>query len=311
MFKKKQREERAPRRRPDVSLDRSRPAFSYHAQRQRGEDGTVRNRSRVDGSIQLSHSSLRQKLHTLVSANIWWALFTIIFIVLLLVNAFSAVDNPRVILHGTPEQRVLLSSESQYVAHAGAILKSSPAYRLKLTADTDGFNKDFIKKYPEVAAARLQMPLFGQRPEVHITPAAPVLQLTSAQNKTFIIDRTGRAVQVAGAGELSVPKVQDQSGFSIDLGSQVLSSQDVLFIQRLQQQLTTKGVEIDAYTIPSGSRQLLLRTKGKSYIIKFTFEHEVLQQAGAYIATQQKLDSMKVVPAEYIDVRVGDRAFYK
>lgn len=310
MFKKKQREERAPRRRPDISTDRARPAFSYHAQRQRSEDGVTRGRMKLDDSVRLE-SGWRHKARTIVSGNITWALATAALIGLLFLNSFVSVGDPKLVVHGTPEQRVLLDKTSAYSTEAGKILSSSPLYRLKLTADTDGFNETFIKKHPEIASARLEMPLIGQQPVVHITPAVPTMEFVSSRGEVYIVDKTGRIIQAAEPGALNIPRVQDQSSLKVQKGSQALSSRDVSFITRVHSQLSSKGLEVSGYIIPPASRQLIVQIKGKPYTVKFTFEHDVLQQAGALIATQAKLDSMKVTPVEYIDVRVGDRVYYK
>lgn len=310
MFKKKQREERTPRRRPDISADRARPAFSYHAQRQRSEDGSARDRVRLDDSVRFD-IGWRHKVRAIISGNITWALATAALIGILCINSFVSTGNPKVVIHGTPEQRILLDKTSAYTAEAGKILTSSPLYRLKLTADADGFNAVFTKKHPEIASARLEMPLVGQRPVVHITPAVPALEFVSSRGEAYIVDNTGRTIQAAQPGALTIPRVQDQSSLQVRKGLQALSSHDVSFVVRLHNQLSTKGVEVSGYIIPPASRQLIVQVKGKPYTVKFTFEHDVLQQAGALVATLEKLDGMKVTPAEYIDVRVGDRVYYK
>jgi hypothetical protein len=312
MFKKKKPETRLGRRQP-YTATQSRPAFSYHAQRQRAEDGNPRSRLRPDDSIQLSGSSLRVKLRAVVRANIVGVFTAAALVVLLVINALVSVKDPRIVVHGTPDQRVLLYSAKSYEDEARAILTSSPLYRFKVTADTDAFAREFPKKHPEIASAQLRFALFGQRPEVYITPATPALELVSsaAASNTYIIDTTGRVIQAAEPGKLSLPRLQDQSGYQVREGAQALSSRDISFILRLQNQLDAKGIQVKAYSIPPSSRQLHLQVEGKKYNIKYTFENDVLQQAGAHIAVQQKLDSIKVVPVEYIDVRVADRVYYK
>lgn len=311
MFKKKQPKETPGRRRPASTANTTRPAFSYHAARQREESGSARDRVRLDDSLRLDHASnLREKLTQLLMGNVVWSLVAAGVFVLVLLNTSMSVSNAKVVVTGTPDERVLLEPMGVYKKAAHEILQKSFANRLKPVVDTAQFQEEFKKARPEVAIARLEVPLIGQRPIVHITPAKPALELVSS-NQTYVVGEAGSVIAQSNASGLTVPRVQDQSALQARKGEQVLSSGDVRFIQRLQYQLTGANIEVAGYTIPSASRQLYVQQKGKAYIIRFSFEADVLQQAGELIATTRKLDSMKVTPAEYIDVRVPGRVYYK
>ncbi len=65
-------------------------------------------------------------------------------------------------------------------------------------------------------------------------------------------------------------------------------------------------------TLPVGTSELDVRLAGQPYSVKFNLESGTArQQAGTFLATESKLKSQNVTPAEYIDVRVDGRAYYK
>jgi hypothetical protein len=126
------------------------------------------------------------------------------------------------------------------------------------------------------------------------------------------MDKRGRIISVdPNAAPSGLISVIDQSGLSVGLGNQALPAGDVTFLSRLNHQLTGNGYEVVSFTLPAVGRQVDVRLKDKPYYIKFSSAHDVLQQAGAYDAVQKQLEAGKVTPSEYIDVRIGDRVYYK
>ena len=309
MFRKKPA---PPDRRRLNTTDRTqqtRTAFSYHAQRHAHEDGS---RSRVrPGTPKLNGPTLR-KIATHLGANA--LLFSVAagFITVVTTNTFVSSKPPAITFHGTPEQRLLLQDKQVYALEAQTIFQNSFLNRSKLTFNTQSFEQELIKKYPEVAHATVDMPLFGQHPTIHITPSPGVLEFITASGEGYIVDDTGKVVSSATTSHAtSFIRVLDQSGFQAEHGSQILSSRDVSFIIRLQNQMVRHDIKVASYTLRDASRQIDMRITGKPYYVKFSFENDVLQQAGAYVGVQEKLDATKQAPAEYIDVRVGDRVYYK
>jgi hypothetical protein len=310
MFKKKQSKDAAGRRRP-ATTNTTRPAFSYHAARQRDDDGSTRQRVRLDDALQLDHAAgFCAKLTGILMGNVVWSLAAAGVFVLVLVNISMSVSNSQVVIMGTPDERALMQPRATYEKTTDKLLGASFANRFKPTVDARQFQQDFVQAHPEVADVQLEVPLVGQQPTVRIIPAKPALELISSQ-QTYTVGTTGFVIAQSAVGGLAIPRVQDEAALQVRIGEQALSSGDVRFIQRLQYQLAKAGIDVTSYTIPTASRQLHMQQKGKAYTVRFSFEADVLQQAGGLVATTQKLDTMKTTPSEYIDVRLPGRVYYK
>ena len=64
--------------------------------------------------------------------------------------------------------------------------------------------------------------------------------------------------------------------------------------------------------LPVGTSELDVKLTNQPYTVKFNLESGTArQQAGTFLATQAKLQSQNVTPGQYVDVRVGGRAYYK
>ena len=144
--------------------------------------------------------------------------------------------------------------------------------------------------------------------------AEPIILLNSPSG-SYVIDEKGRAIvllqDAPNAQALSLVIVDDQTGLDIQTGQQALSQNDVVFIQALRQQFEASGLQVESMTLPPLAHELHVRIKDVPYVIKFNLVGDPREQAGTYLAVKQKLEQDKVTPAEYIDVRVPERAYYK
>jgi hypothetical protein len=157
----------------------------------------------------------------------------------------------------------------------------------------------------------------SNRPLIHVQPARPALVLAAA-NGSYILNKDGRVLamkeNLPPNNKLSgVPFVTDQSSLRVKLNQQALTGDDIKFIRTIIAQLSAKGIKYDSLVLPAGSRQLDVKITGKPYFVKFNLQDvsKVQEQAGTYLATEKELAKRGITPAQYIDVRLEGRAYYR
>ena len=97
----------------------------------------------------------------------------------------------------------------------------------------------------------------------------------------------------------------------IKTNRQLLSVQDLAFITYLFKELNAHSIKTVTYTLVPNSRELDVKMAANSYIVKYNLENNSKEQVGGYLALKRYLESNKINPSQYIDVRVIGRAYFK
>lgn len=223
--------------------------------------------------------------------------------------------NPKVVTRTAGGNVYFLQATAVYQQTAVAYLSHSLLNRNKLTVDADGLARELTAQYPEIDSASLQLPLIGQQATLTLEPNRPSFILTTTSSAAFLLDDSGRAVistsQITDPGELAVPTLQDKSGTKITLGKQALPKTTVAFIEAFLGYLKAANVEYTDIVLPAAAGELDVTIGGTPYFVKTNLMGEARLQAGTFLAAQGRLAKDKVIPAQYIDVRVPERAYYK
>jgi cell division septal protein FtsQ len=184
--------------------------------------------------------------------------------------------------------------------------------RNKITFDEQIVVAKIQSQFPEVEAVQVELPFISRQPRVRLVISPPAFKLVS-NNRAYIIDSQGFAVATAD----SLPKfpglvtLNDQSGFSVSAGRQVLSRQSVSFIRTLIEQSRRAKVPIASLSLPALPQELDLRTSDQPYFVKFYLGGDVDTETGQFLATRAKFIRDHTAPSEYLDVRVAGKIFYK
>lgn len=297
------------RRQPSANRDRN--VFSYHTNRVPAERA---NRG-VAQDVVISTKSKR-----VVGDKQAWirnipTLGAVIVVVGCILYSFGLTPQAKINFVGTADQESLtLRSKEAYQQGAQDILDNSLLSRTKFTIDTQGFEQEFKQQFPEVADVAITLPIVGRRPIVNISTAQPTLLLAS-QGQTYVLDRRGmvlmKAENLSTQVREKLPIVQDQSAASVEVGKVALPGEDVAFIIEVIEQLRAKGLAVESVTLPARAHQIDMRIAGLPYTVKFSVDTEAREAAGTFLATKARLERDKITPAEYIDVRVEGRSYYK
>lgn len=307
---KQQPEQPAGRRRLHDDYQSERPqAFSYYARRAASEANTGRSEpeaARLKPSI---FAGLRtQKSRLIAAVSLIGAAVVVIFL-----SSLSA--QPKIALIQNTDSAYFLQSPETYAATAQKVLHSSWFNKSKLTVDTTKVAAELKRSYPEIKNATVVLPVVGTAPTVYIEPYRPAFIVTTTSSSAFLLDENGRALvsvsQITDTGELSVPTIQDKSSLVAVLGKQVLPRTTIDFIEEVLRVLEVHAIEESSIVLPPGSSELHIGIAGKPYFVKFNLQGDARQQAGTYVAMKQRLEKDRTAVAQYVDVRVPERAYLR
>jgi hypothetical protein len=229
----------------------------------------------------------------------------------------SLSSSPKVVIRNTASDpgSVFLRERAVYEEASQQVLESSLLNKSKVTIDTAGFDRKMREQFPELSVASVTLPLMGRRPIVELVVVKPAMILSVKNDQTYILDEDGRAImpvnEAKGIGSLQLPVVADESGDSFKTGEGVLTKQAVTFITTFVNQLDAKKVKVSTITLPPLASEVQFKVDGQQYYIKASLMTDARQAAGSYLAMKAKLESDKITPAEYVDVRVDEKVFYK
>lgn len=222
---------------------------------------------------------------------------------------------PKVTLIEDKATAYFLQDKSVYEQAARQSLEKSVFNRNKLTVDASALKLELMQSYPEIKNVSVVMPFIGREPRVFIEPYKPSFMLTTTNSSAYLLDTTGRALvtasQITDVDALEVPVIEDRSGNPVKLGSRALPSTTVRFAQTVLAALKTENVATSNIVLPAAAYELDVSITGTPYFVKFNLLDDALQQSGTYLAVRQRLQKDTIKPAQYVDVRVPERAYYK
>lgn len=275
----------------------SSPVFSYYSSRRSDEDVNARNKARP-----APKGSFLKYTPSIIAA--------VLIIGSLLYCSFINT-RPRIVSTAPPGPTQQLDT-TKYQNGIQDILDDSIFNRSKLTFRSARLQEQIQRQYPELGDVAVTVPLLSRRPIVTISPSPATLILANQQT-ALVVDSKGRAI--ADARQLvdksAVITVTDESGLTLEQGKAVIPVSYVDFITTIKYQLDAKSIIIDSVTLPRVPNELYVRLKDKPYYIKFNLQADARQQTGVLLALFKELEEENITPAEYIDVRVDERVFYK
>lgn len=301
---KRKKANQTPVRTPRDPGGRSAPVFSYYSKRSAETDVTTRSyHPGNDGKP--SNATWVKYLPSILSLGI----------VLGALGYITTLSTkPRVIVASNPSELLVIQPNEIYESAASKLFSSSLLNQNKLTLNTIKIAQQLQAQFPELGDVIVTIPLIGRKPIIQTRPSTPALILTG-NGGSFVIDKQGRPVlkanQLASSVRDKLAVVTDGSDTTIELGKQLLTTDLVSFVASLQDQFAAKAIQVESYTFPALANELHVKLAGKGYYIKFNTEVDARQQVGTYLAVIDRLDSENISPAEYIDVRVEERAYYR
>jgi cell division septal protein FtsQ len=131
----------------------------------------------------------------------------------------------------------------------------------------------------------------------------------STGNQGYILDRDGTVIgAVTSPGGL--PLVYDGSNLPVEVGQKAASGRFVEFVSALVPALAKNGLAVTRLDIKDTTIDLTATTN-KGYRLLFDTSRGVDEEIADLQAVQRLLVAQKKTPAEYIDLRISGKAYYK
>lgn len=234
----------------------------------------------------------------------WLILFAIFGVILYFISASS---KPIIRIN---ENDKPVDDMRSYTESAETTIKSKLTNRTKITFDYLEFEKTMKEKHPEIKSINTSFAIFGGRPVVRMSFYEPSLLVTSL-GKTWVVDARGVAIDEYRAGMQSLPKLIDEIGVPIEMGGTIISSQDVVFILKIESTAKEKGIVVEKYTTPNLPKQINVKVVGEGYYTKFNLNEDPAVQIGTWLVARENLTKNNQTPAEYIDIRALEKVYWK
>jgi hypothetical protein len=202
--------------------------------------------------------------------------------------------------------------ELLYAQKIQGYLASHPFERFRFSLDVARLAQYLqLNGCPEVAAVSPDMVFAGfGTSQLRLTIRQPAVAWKTGSANLYV-DDTGTAFERSYYGEPTV-RVVDQTGI-VARDNKVLASNRFLgFIGRVIGQMKSQGYHVNQVDLPAGtSRQITVLVDGLGYSIKFSVDRPVGEQAEDAARAIQYFASRAIAPAEYVDVRISQKAFYR
>jgi cell division septal protein FtsQ len=131
----------------------------------------------------------------------------------------------------------------------------------------------------------------------------------STGNQVFLLDRDGTVIGAFPAGS-TLPVVTDGSNLPVEVGKRVTTARFTDFVTGVQKALTDAKVGVTGLSVGETTLDLTVQTN-RGYRLVFDTGRGVNEEMADYKAVANLLASQKKTPAEYIDLRVAGKAYYK
>ncbi len=297
MFKRKPRHDNRPRQ-PIADIGRPQ-VYSYQA-------------NRAPSPI-ANNNSQPAKRNSSPKSNKYIVFVVGAIVLLIMFYSLWLSGSPTLILDKQPG--TITQPPAKYQTALNELWQESLLNRNKITVKSAQMTQDIYDQFPEITKVQINLSLIGQGVSIRLTAAKPVMQLISP-NGSFYLDEDGKALaqtnNVIGHNLPTMPVVQDYSGLSASVGKTLLPRSEVDFIRQLNAELLVAKLPIASVNLSANEAdEVDVKLTGQGYYLKFSVISDARQSVGAYLAVKAKLDATHQTPAEYVDIRIPEKVFYK
>lgn len=209
-----------------------------------------------------------------------------------------------------------LGDKASIQSKSDTLLKSSILNRSKLTFNEEKLAAELRSSFPEIAEVSVKTHPIKSRPHITVRFSKPTVLLTNGTN-VYILGEDGKVLMDATKDKPTfdtsdIPLVQDQTeGTLIEVGKAALTTSQIRYIDEVKRQSEQVGLKVATMIMTSGGGELHVRYGGLSYFVKYNFFENPGKSSGTFFAIKERLDKENNRPAEYVDVRIPERAYIK
>ena len=266
------------------------------------------------GQLQTARLEAQKKQHKLRRAK--HRLFIVFALIAFGMLAWANTVRNYAIIY-SDQSLVAQPNKASYQQTAQQFTKAHFGARFMISLPSEALANDLMSRHPEIQKVTVKSQIFSRNPQLFIAFRQPVLLWkTSKQQQSYYVDSQGKAFDrnVFGKDD-SLVKVNDASGIPAELGSAVVSSRQIKFLGVLVGQVQARSdgkVKVNKITFPASStKEVDVNFNDKSYFARVYLDRLPEEQASELVTSINYFTEKNIAPAEYIDVRVKDRVFYR
>lgn len=301
LFRRKKKQQARNTLSAQPQAPKEQKVFSYYTSSHK----QLTNTQRVD---RLKFTSAPRNQYLIFARQHWFGLIAAIVLVVSSVYIITLSMTPQVTVNGT-----VYRTTTEYNQLAQSALKSNVLNVLKPTLQRAAIEKKLKEQIPEAKTVQVSAPLLGRRANVVITMDEPAAVMKQSNTQDLIVSERGRLLLAAtqSKGTTDLPVIINNTGVTGKAGEQFLRPDDMRSLLQLMQQVKLSGSSA-SFILPPQTREIIMLEPSRGvYQVRFLFGDTMLQQFGAMRATQKKLQELGQTPVEYMDVRLGNKVFYK
>ncbi len=233
--------------------------------------------------------------------NIWRPFLVIVGIIAVLYGVlFSPLFRVRSI---AVEGNTKLSVD-QVRQQVNIILKSSFLGDNALFINTTELGRELKARNYQIDQVMVDRSLLGGL-RIRLREQQATLQWRSGSS-VFVLSGNGVAYAELKNLDSKLPLVEDSTNLPVKIGQKIVPSSFVKFATNLKPQLQAVGLAAKSVSVSETTTEVSVVTN-KGFTIKLDTTRSLESQMGDYQAVVAK----KLVPKEYIDLRIAGRVFYK
>jgi cell division septal protein FtsQ len=190
------------------------------------------------------------------------------------------------------------------------IITSSALTQNIIFAPTNKISDELKKQNYQIAEAEVTRSGLNSI-TVKITEQKPSILWLSG-NTLSIIGANGHAYDgdITPIMKDKLVTVVDTTNLPVKKGEKVVTQEFVDFVNAIKEQLPNKGIEVNQYQIGDTTTELRAVTEG-GYYIRFDITRPVEEQLQDLSAVLGQMKKQGKKAAEYIDLRINGKVFYK
>lgn len=261
-------------------------------------------------SPKISVESPRAKQHSLAThrkKTSFYLIIVLLVVAILIILIYQLTANVKVIVNDTRLTKPV--AEDYYHSALTNYFDSHPIYRLRFVFNPKAVIEELKNTYPEIKdiSDSGKTNLFDTSYLITFRKPVAGWKINDTQ---YFVDSDGVSF---GRNYFSDPGVQiiDESGIRLEKGGLVTSGRFLTFVGKLVSVANENNYVVTEAKLPQDStRQLNVKLQGINPYIKFSIDRGVAVQIEDMDRTLKFLYS-RSINANYIDVRVSGKVFYK
>lgn len=240
-------------------------------------------------------------------------LFLALVGVLVFVGALGAIIYQSIAVPLVTVDSVSDTEVAGYESGVQSYLNSHPFERSRLTLNTDKLTAYLQENgFPEIDKVSPDLKFDGLgRTDIVLYARKPVVSWNTTGSTVKYVDASGNAFEKNYFANPAV-QVVDQTGIQTKDNQVLVSNRFLAFIGKAVGRLGEQSLIVTKVVLPANTtRQILVSIEGVSYPVKLSVDRPAGEQSEDAARSIKYLTSQGIQPAEYIDVRIGGRAYYK